>query len=232
MGRTQVNLKLIPDVDGTPAIAQLVAYNLCDIQVKGVWSDPARLHLVAHVKAPLADLPVRKVHGGLFHGESFSPLVVSSGYWRVYPRRFGRIDMNNIVKGVLGGLVGTVVMSALMLMKSAMGLMPQLDVIHMLSGMMGVSAAIAWVIHFMIGAIWGALFALSYRAIPGASSVVKGMLFGVGAWLLMMVMVMPMAGAGFFGMVMGVMAPMMTLLLHIIFGAVMGLVYGKENRAV
>jgi len=65
MSATQVNLKLIPDVDGTLAIAQLVAYELSDIQVKGAWSGPARLHLVAHVNAPLADLPVRKVLGGL-----------------------------------------------------------------------------------------------------------------------------------------------------------------------
>jgi uncharacterized membrane protein YagU involved in acid resistance len=142
------------------------------------------------------------------------------------------MKMGNIGKGILGGIVGTAVMSALMLMKSAMGLMPELDVIQMLSGMMGISAGIAWVIHFMIGAIWGVLFALSYRVIPGGSSVVKGMLFGVGAWLMMMIMVMPMAGAGFFGMKMGMMAPVMTLMLHIIFGAVMGMVYGKETRAI
>lgn len=138
--------------------------------------------------------------------------------------------MGNIGKGILGGLAGTAVMSALMLMKSAMGVMPQMDIIRMLSAMMGVSAAIAWVIHFMIGGIWGVLFALSYRAIPGGGSVVKGMLFGVGAWLLMMIMVMPMAGAGFFGMKMGIMAPVMALMMHIIFGAVMGLVYGKEKH--
>jgi len=65
MGAPQANLKLIPDVDGTLAIAQLVAYELVDIQVKGAWSGPARLHLVPHVNAPLADLPVRKVLGGL-----------------------------------------------------------------------------------------------------------------------------------------------------------------------
>ena len=65
MSKTQVNLKIIPDVDGTPAIAQLVAYNLTDIQVQGAWSGPARLHLVAHVNAPVADLPVRRVVGGL-----------------------------------------------------------------------------------------------------------------------------------------------------------------------
>ncbi len=65
MSKTQVNLKFIPDVDGTPAIAQLVAYNLCDIIVKGAWSGPARLHLVPHVNAPVADLPVKKVIGGM-----------------------------------------------------------------------------------------------------------------------------------------------------------------------
>lgn len=65
MSKTQVNLKIIPGVDGEPAIAQLVAYNLTDIQVKGGWSGPARLHLVSHVNAPVADLPVKRALGGL-----------------------------------------------------------------------------------------------------------------------------------------------------------------------
>ena len=63
MSRTQVNLKLIPNVDGTLGIAQLVAYNLTEITVKGAWTG-ARLHLVPHVNAPVADLPVGKVLGG------------------------------------------------------------------------------------------------------------------------------------------------------------------------
>ncbi len=65
MSKTQVNLKIIPDVDGSAAIAQLVAYNLTDIHIKGAWSGPARLHLVPHVNAPVADLPVKKVIGGM-----------------------------------------------------------------------------------------------------------------------------------------------------------------------
>ena len=65
MSKTQVNLKLIPHVDGCLAIAQLVAYELTDIQVHGAWSGPARLHLVPHVNAPVADLPVRQITGGL-----------------------------------------------------------------------------------------------------------------------------------------------------------------------
>lgn len=65
MAMTRVNLKLIPDVDGKLAIAQLIAYQMTDITLKGVWSGPARLHLIPHVNAPVADLPVRKVLSGL-----------------------------------------------------------------------------------------------------------------------------------------------------------------------
>ncbi|MCC3381456.1 acetoacetate decarboxylase [Paenibacillus farraposensis] len=64
IAKTQVNLKLIPDVDGTPKIAQLVAYNLENITVKGAWSGPARLSLIPHVNAPVADLPVKSYIGG------------------------------------------------------------------------------------------------------------------------------------------------------------------------
>ncbi|MET4104588.1 Mg2+ and Co2+ transporter CorA [Roseovarius sp. MBR-78] len=41
--------------------------------------------------------------------------------------------------------------------------------------------------------------------------------------------VMPMAGAGMFGMNFGMMAPMMTLVLHIIFGAVLGAVFQSKR---
>jgi len=54
-----------PQGDQPQAIAQLVCYNLVDIRVKGAWSGPARLQLFAHVNAPVADLPVIRVLGGL-----------------------------------------------------------------------------------------------------------------------------------------------------------------------
>jgi hypothetical protein len=58
--RTQI----IPGHDFKPQIAQLVAYNLQDIEVMEAWEGPARLHLIPHVNAPAADLPVRKIVGG------------------------------------------------------------------------------------------------------------------------------------------------------------------------
>jgi len=63
LSKTQINLKLIPGVDGRPEICQLVAINLTDITVKGSWIGPGRLHLVPHVNAPVADFPVRRVVG-------------------------------------------------------------------------------------------------------------------------------------------------------------------------
>ncbi len=61
MGKLNVNLKFIPDVDGGPKIAQLVGYHLADVTLKGAWAGPARLHLVPHVNCRVADLPVRKI---------------------------------------------------------------------------------------------------------------------------------------------------------------------------
>lgn len=137
--------------------------------------------------------------------------------------------MNRVVPAMAAGFVATVVLSLLMIIKSMMGLMPGLDVIHMLShmahAMIGTAAspAIGWVIHFLIGTVaWGVLFAVLYPILPGRSSVAKGLVFSVLAWLLMMLIPLPMAGAGLFGLHMGLMAPVMTLVLHLIWGAVLG----------
>jgi hypothetical protein len=137
----------------------------------------------------------------------------------------------NITKGMVAGFVATVVLSILMVMKSMMGLMPEFDIVAMLTGMMAAPSPIAgWLVHFAIGAIlWGGLFAWLDPHLPGNSHWLKGIFFGIGAWILMMVLLMPMAGAGFFGINFGAMAPFMTFVLHIIFGAVLGGVYGLER---
>jgi len=133
----------------------------------------------------------------------------------------------HVSKGLIAGVTATVVMSAMMLMKQSMGFMPQLNPIAMLTEMVGASTpVVGWALHFMIGTVmWGVLFALLAPRLPGAMWL-RGVLFGIGAWLLMMVMVMPMAGAGFFGLGMGIAAPILTLVMHLVFGAVLGGVYG------
>ena len=54
-------LKIIPHVDGTPRICELVEYYLEDIDLKGAWTGPAALSLMPHALAPVAELPVLEV---------------------------------------------------------------------------------------------------------------------------------------------------------------------------
>jgi acetoacetate decarboxylase len=54
-------LKIIPHVDGTPRICELVEYFMESIEVKGAWTGPAALSLTPHALAPVAELPVLEV---------------------------------------------------------------------------------------------------------------------------------------------------------------------------
>ena len=57
-------MKIIPHVDGTPRICELVRYQLEDIRIKECWNAPAELQLFRHVVADVARLPVLEVLSG------------------------------------------------------------------------------------------------------------------------------------------------------------------------
>ena len=61
LGATNYLLKIIPHVDGSARICELVGYNMVDIQLKGAWTGPGALNLFDHALAPVADLPVLEV---------------------------------------------------------------------------------------------------------------------------------------------------------------------------
>jgi uncharacterized membrane protein YagU involved in acid resistance len=135
--------------------------------------------------------------------------------------------MVNYWDGLVAGFVATLVLSMLMVGKGMMGVMPELDPIRMISGMAGNpdQRSTGWVVHFAIGIVaWGLLFAALTPVIPGAYWL-KGTIFGIGAWVAMMIFVMPMAGKGLFGLKINPMAPAATLMLHIVFGLVLGATY-------
>jgi acetoacetate decarboxylase len=54
-------LKIMPHVDGTPRICEIVEYHLTEINLKGAWTGPAALSLHSHALAPLNELPVLEV---------------------------------------------------------------------------------------------------------------------------------------------------------------------------
>ena len=134
--------------------------------------------------------------------------------------------MNRYFGGLIAGLAATLVISILIVCKAMLGFAPELELVGMPSRTLGVGIEAAWVIHVLIGAVWGLLFAAIGMHLPGRNSVLRGLCFGALAWLLMMVAVMPAAGAGLFGLNFGFISPATTLALHLVFGAVMGLTYG------
>lgn len=54
-------LKIIPHVDGTARICELVEFALEDVNLKGAWTGPAALELNPHALAPVAELPVLEI---------------------------------------------------------------------------------------------------------------------------------------------------------------------------
>jgi len=58
-------LKIIPHVDGSPRICELVRYCLEDITLKEAWTGPAALGLFPHALCDVARLPVREVVSAL-----------------------------------------------------------------------------------------------------------------------------------------------------------------------
>ena len=58
-------LKIIPHVDGSPRICELVEYYLTDVELKGAWTGPSQLALMSHALAPVAELPVLEVVSGI-----------------------------------------------------------------------------------------------------------------------------------------------------------------------
>src|SRR6195952_1991665 len=58
-------LKIIPHVDGSPRICELVRFSLEDIVLKEAWAGPAALGLFPHALADVSRLPVREVISAL-----------------------------------------------------------------------------------------------------------------------------------------------------------------------
>ena len=132
----------------------------------------------------------------------------------------------DILKGVVAGFVATLALSALMILKDMIDLFPRVDLVALLSGLLDAPLAVGWAVHALIGTVvFGALFALVAVKIPGATPITKGVLFAVGLWLLMQLIVLPLTPAGFFGVGFGFWAPVVTLAMHVVYGAVLGSVF-------
>ncbi|WP_081214443.1 acetoacetate decarboxylase [Pseudomonas synxantha] len=58
-------LKIVPHVDGTARILELVEYRCEDVLIKGAWTGPVGLNLFSHALARVNDLPVLEILSGV-----------------------------------------------------------------------------------------------------------------------------------------------------------------------
>lgn len=136
----------------------------------------------------------------------------------------------NIGRSMLGGLVGTAMMTLMMyFVAPMMGL--NMDIAAMLGSMLGGSWAAGMAMHFVNGTvIFPLIYAyVLYARLPGGPAV-KGAAWGVVLWLLAQAVVMPMMGGGFFSMAMGgMMAVMGSLMGHLLYGGLLGAIAGAPE---
>ncbi|MBA3908600.1 MAG: acetoacetate decarboxylase [Rhodobacter sp.] len=79
---TNLNLKAIDHIDGTPAIRQLTSRQLADVQVTECWSGPCTVDLRPNAQAPLHRLPVLEMLDGFYWKAAFTlvPGVILHDY--------------------------------------------------------------------------------------------------------------------------------------------------------
>lgn len=129
----------------------------------------------------------------------------------------------NFPRLFLAGVAATLAMTVLMLMAPRLG-MPPMNVGEMLGSVMGGSIVLGWAAHFMIGIVLAVVYgALFVGRLPGPA-VVRGMIYSLFPWLFMQLAVMPMMGNGLFSG--SAMMAVGSLMGHLVFGAVLGGVYG------
>jgi hypothetical protein len=138
--------------------------------------------------------------------------------------------MSDLFKGIVAGAAATTVLSLMMLVIGATGIEPQLELTSLLLTVLALPAEhlLGWILHASIGSVLlGGVFACVEPRLGADSHTKSGILYGVITWLIVMMVFMPAAGAGYFGFQLSWFAPIVMLALQVVYGAVLGWTYGK-----
>ena len=123
---------------------------------------------------------------------------------------------DRIGNGIVAGFIATLVLSVLH------------EPVALLTEVVGMERPAAGLLfHFFVGTLlWGGLFGILHDHLYGPSWL-RGIAFAAIAWLVVMLLVMPAAGAGLFGIEIDIAVPFMIALFHLLYGALLGATYGK-----
>ena len=130
------------------------------------------------------------------------------------------------------GVAATVVMTAMMMFVAPM-MGVHMDIAASLAGMMHMPWTVGLTVHMMLGVIvFPVVYAFVFPSRVPGSPAVRGVVFGSILWLMMEAAVMPMLGAGFFGVNgPGMMGAVAALMAHLTYGAILGFVTAGRTTA-
>jgi uncharacterized membrane protein YagU involved in acid resistance len=123
------------------------------------------------------------------------------------------------------------VASVMMLMNNAIGKIPDLHIPQTLSVMLGEPdhIMVGGITFFIIGTfLFGVIYPLIAPRLPIRSNLIRGLLFGFAIWLAMMLLVMPLVGAGFFAVNRSAIGPAAALVLTLVYGMTLAAVYAWD----
>ena len=130
-------------------------------------------------------------------------------------------------RAIIAGLMATLVMTAVGLWVAPLMGIPAMNPAQMLSGAMGGSTVLGWMGHLTIGVVLAIGYAIGAPALPGPGWL-RGALYGIAPWLLAQIVVMPMMGMPVFSGSAAV--AMGSLIGHLVYGAVVGAIYGAPSH--
>lgn len=135
-------------------------------------------------------------------------------------------------RAIAAGLVGTAVMTALLLVEPSVGL-PRIAIGQILSTSLGSASAhlsigptAGWVIHFLVGAVLALIYAaFLVQRLPG-HALARGAIFGAIVFVVAQLTFMPLVGGGVFSRG-DVQLLAGSLLGHLVYGGLMGWIHGE-----
>jgi hypothetical protein len=143
--------------------------------------------------------------------------------------------MADLFKGISAAFVATLAVTAVLALNAATGLAPSIDFIALINATLHEPAhsAAGWVVHGSASAVaGGAVYAWLEPWLAADQPAKRGILFGVATWLAVMLLFMPAAGAGAFGLRIGAHAPIAALVLNLTYGALLGVLYDRIGPTV
>ncbi len=129
---------------------------------------------------------------------------------------------NKIKQSIIGGIIATAVMTAVMMIAPMMG-MPKMSPPAMLSMMTGFPIIVGWLMHFMIGIIFAMAYAFLFIKVVQkvSNNILKGAIFGFAVFIFAQIAMVMM------GAMMGGMPPMEGSMMLMMIGSIMGhVIYG------